>query len=115
LKIDITLDKTLAHFKIPTLSIQLLVENAIKHGIDKVIEGGLITLKIGKDGDQVYIQVQNPGKLNNTKSAKGLGLMNLKKRLELQYNKEASFTLEEIANNIVQATILVPYKTDENI
>ena len=115
LEIDITLDKTLAHFKIPTLSIQLLIENAIKHGIDKVIEGGLITLKIDKNGDQVYIQVQNPGKLNDTKSANGLGLMNLKKRLELQYNKEASFTLEEIANNIVQATILVPYRADENI
>jgi len=115
LTIDITIDKTLNHFKIPALSIQLLVENAIKHGIDKIIEGGLITLKIGKNGDQVYIQVQNPGKLTDTKSARGLGLMNLKKRLELQYNKEASFTLEEIDNNIVQATILVPYKTDENI
>lgn len=115
LTIDITNDKTLNHFKIPTLSIQLLVENAIKHGIDKIIAGGLITVKINKIGDQVYIQVQNPGKLSVIKSAKGLGLMNLKKRLELQYNEEASFILEELDNNIVQATITLPFKADENI
>ena len=115
LTIDISVDKTLEHLKVPTLSIQLLVENAIKHGIDKIIEGGLITVKIHKRGDRVYIQVQNPGKLTAIKSTKGLGLMNLKKRLELQYNKEASFSLEELDNNVVQATIIVPFKADENI
>jgi hypothetical protein len=115
LTIDLTIDKSLDHFKIPTLSIQLLVENAIKHGIDKIIEGGLITLKISKNGDQVYIQVQNPGKLSAIKSTRGLGLMNLKKRLELQYNKEASFSLEELDNNVVQATLTLPFKEDENI
>lgn len=115
LTIDITIDKSLYFFKIPTLSIQLLIENAIKHGIDKIIEGGLITVKINKKGDQIYIQVQNPGKLSVIKSAKGLGLMNLKKRLELQYTNEASFSLLQLDNNTIQAIITLPFKADENI
>ncbi len=115
LNIDITIDLTIETMKIPTLSIQLLVENAIKHGIDKIVEGGLITVKIYKKNDQIYIQVRNPGKLSVAKSSKGLGLMNLKKRLELQYNKEGLFRLEDLENNLVEATIVLPYIADENI
>jgi two-component system LytT family sensor kinase len=73
LEIDITIDKTLENFIITTLSIQLLVENSIKHGIDKIIEGGLVTIKISKNKHQVYIQVQNPGTIVLNESLKGLG------------------------------------------
>jgi len=115
LAIDIAIDKKLAYIKIPTLSIQLLVENAIKHGIDKIIEGGLVTVKIAKKNNQIYIQVQNPGKLTLNNSLKGVGLRNLKERLEIQYKNQAFFSLLELDNNTVEATIILPYKDDENI
>ena len=113
--INISIDKTLEHFKIPTLSIQLLVENAIKHGIDKIIGGGLVTVKITKKKNQLYIQVQNPGKLSLNKLSKGLGLRNLKERLKIQYKNQASFELIELDNNTVVATIILPFRADENI
>lgn len=115
LTIDITIDKILENFKIPTLSIQLLVENAIKHGIDKIIEGGLVTVKITIKNNHVCIQVQNPGKLSLNKSLKGLGLRNLKERLKLQYKNHAFFSLLELDKDIVEATIILPFKDDENI
>jgi len=115
LAIDIAIDKKLAYIKIPTLSIQLLVENAIKHGIDKIIEGGLVTVKIAKKNNQIYIQVQNPGKLTLNNSLKGVGLRNLKERLEIQYKNQAFFSLLALDNNTVEATIILPYKDDENI
>lgn len=115
LDVDIVLDKTLEYFKIPTLSIQLLVENAIKHGIDKIVEGGLVTIKITRKKTKVYIQVQNSGKLTLNESLKGLGLKNLRERLEIQYKKEALFNLEQLDENTVEATIILPYKADENI
>jgi LytS/YehU family sensor histidine kinase len=115
LTIDITLDKTLENFKIPSLSIQLLVENALKHGIDKIIEGGLVSVKISKENNQLYIQVQNPGKLSLNDSLNGLGLKNLKERLEIQYKNKAFFSLKELDKNIVEATIILPYNDDENI
>ncbi|MFT7034071.1 MAG: two-component system LytT family sensor kinase, partial [Cyclobacteriaceae bacterium] len=115
LEIDITIDKTLENFKIPTLSIQLLVENSIKHGIDKIIEGGLVTIKISKNKHQVYIQVQNPGTIVLNESLKGLGLRNLKERLEIQYKNSAFFSVAELDKNTVEATIILPYTADENI
>ena len=115
LTIDIFIDETLVNFKIPTLSIQLLVENAIKHGIDKIIKGGLITVNIRKENNQIYIQVQNPGKLSIDTSSKGLGLRNLKERLEIQYKNKAFFSLLEVDINTVEATIILPFKADEDI
>jgi len=114
LSLSINLDKGLEQVKIPTLSIQLLVENAIKHGVDKFIKGGLITLKIAKKEDRVYIQVKNPGKLTSNKS-KGVGLKNLKERLALQYKASASFHLIELDGNTVEAKIILPFETNEDI
>ena len=115
LAIDISMDKTLDNFKIPTLSIQLLVENAIKHGIDSKIEGGIVSVTIKKDTNLVIIEVQNPGMLNNTKKIAGLGLKNLRERLAIQYKGKATFDLTEINNEFVLAIITLPIKNHENI
>ena len=105
--IDISIDKTLDNFKIPTLSIQLLIENAIKHGIDLKVEGGIIKLIIEKQNNSIRITVQNPGHIINNKS-EGLGLKNLKERLKIQYKGMATFNLTETCNESVQAVITLP-------
>lgn len=115
LQLEVTVDKTLESFKIPTLSIQLLVENAIKHGIDSKIEGGIVSITIKKDEDFVSIQVLNPGRffLNNTN--KGLGLKNLQERLKIQYKGNASIVLVELNQNVVEAKIRIPFIDNEEI
>ncbi len=115
LTIDIIIDKTLENFKIPTLSIQLLVENALKHGIDSIVEGGIIYLSIEKKNNIVEITVQNPGTININKESSGLGLKNLQERLAIQYKGNATFNLKEIENNYVLAIITLPIIADENI
>jgi LytS/YehU family sensor histidine kinase len=115
LQLEVTFDKTLENFKIPTLSIQLLVENAIKHGIDSKIEGGIISVIITMEGGYVAIQVINPGTLSLNKTAKGLGLKNLQERLKLQYKSLASFGLGALHKDRVEAKILIPFTADENI
>lgn len=114
LTLQTTIDQSLEQVKIPTLSIQLLVENAIKHGIDKLIDGGIITLHIFKKQDLLYIQVTNPGNLTIT-NTQGFGLKNLKDRLHIQYGSHATFTLKVLPENTIEATIILPLKTDENI
>ena len=114
LQLDIEMDSSLRNFKIPTLSIQLLVENAIKHGIDSKIEGGIIQLKIEKHLNTVVITVLNPGIINiNTSS--GLGLKNLQERLAIQYKGAATFSLKATSNELVTATITLPINNNENI
>ena len=114
LQLEITVDETLNNFKIPTLSIQLLVENAIKHGIDLKVDGGIIKLIIEKQNNTIRITVQNPGNINNHKTA-GLGLKNLQDRLTIQYKSMASFNLTEISEESVLAVITLPIISNENI
>ncbi len=115
LQLDVKVDQSLNSFKIPTLSIQLLVENAIKHGIDSKVEGGIVHLRIEKNKYIVQITVLNPGRLNSKLKASGLGLKNLQERLAIQYKGKATFKLTEIDKTVVAAVITLPIIANEDI
>jgi sensor histidine kinase YesM len=101
--------ETSKHLILP-LSIQCLVENAIKHGIEKRKNGGCISIKIVEENNFINISVQNPGKLSKEIRDSGIGLNNLKERLLLQYNGNAFFEIKEMKHEAVLATILIPFK-----
>ena len=106
LQYEIRTDDALANFQIPRLSIQLLVENAIKHGIAQKKNGGLVTVRIDRLATMVKVTVQNPGQL--TKGGNGLGLKNLEERLALEYKGRAEFNISGQLHDIVLATITIP-------
>ncbi|MNY63290.1 hypothetical protein D3C86_2002270 [compost metagenome] len=86
------------------------MENAIKHGIEKRKSGGFIRVRIETENDFVKINVQNSGKLSKEINDLGIGLNNLKERLLLQYNGDASFEIKEMYDETVLTTILLPTK-----
>ena len=100
-------DPTLETHKIPKFSIQLLAENAIKHGIDKYINGGTIEISISITNDVIQIRVTNPGRML-PKQGTGIGLKNLEERLKIQFDGKANFTIEEKPRHKVVATISIP-------
>ncbi|TDO97687.1 sensor histidine kinase [Flavobacterium sp. 245] len=106
IKIETNVD-TSKHLILP-LSIQSLVENAIKHGIEKRKSGGFINVKVEEANNFVKIYVENSGKLNSEINNSGIGLNNLRERLLLQYNGNASFEIKEMENETILATILIP-------
>lgn len=107
LSVEYHIDESLKDYKVPVLSIQLLVENAIKHGIDKQLDGGTINISIQKRGQSVAIAVQNPGNFTDG-NPKGLGLKNLKKRLSLNYDEDAKFNIVSLPDESVRATLTIP-------
>ena len=92
---------------IPPMIIQLLIENAAKHGISNLKAGGVITLKTETNQKELLIQVRNTGSLQLEKDSTLLGLKNIRQRLHLLYGKEASFSLEEIDDEVI-ANIKIP-------
>ncbi|RED23417.1 histidine kinase [Flavobacterium cutihirudinis] len=110
LDVQIETEVNLSHQLILPFSIQLLVENAIKHGIEKRKNGGFIFVNVRKEQDFLKIIVQNSGKLNSENKNSGIGLTNLKERLALQYNSAAFFEIKQLENETVLATILLPSK-----
>lgn len=90
---------------IPAFTIQTLVENAIKHGISKLIEGGEISIRVDSDGKFILIQVANSGVISGQKDL-GIGLSNLQKRLDIEYGKNVSFSIYQ--TNLVYVEIRIP-------
>lgn len=93
--------------KIPPMIIQMLIENAVKHGISNPKNGGIIKVNIKEQEHQLLIEVCNSGKLSIDSKSTQLGLKNIKQRLALLYKGRANFSLEEISNQVV-ASIQIP-------
>ena len=93
--------------QIPPMIIQLLVENAAKHGISNLKNGGTIDLEVTKNTEQLNIQVKNTGKLQIAKNSTQVGLKNIKQRLKLLYGEKAAFSLKEVEDNVI-ANITIP-------
>jgi len=103
----IDIDESVLVQMILPFSIQVLVENAIKHGIAPKKEGGVIDISVLQQNQHLVIAVQNPGKLN-METTKGLGLKNLRERLQLQFARKASFQIVQENEETVMATIIIP-------
>ncbi|HMG08009.1 MAG TPA: histidine kinase [Mucilaginibacter sp.] len=108
LQFSIDADGSLSNLLILRFSIQTLAENAIKHGIAKQKNGGLISVKVAAINNTVSISVQNPGELNGEVPTEGLGLKNLNERLQLQYRGKAKLSIKKEAGRNVVVTIIVP-------
>ncbi|UKN02502.1 histidine kinase [Paracrocinitomix mangrovi] len=109
LKIDYKIDENCMSCEVPPLMLQTIIENSIKHGISKSIDGGEITV-VGKCTDNsLVLTVSNPGTLNDNLAENGVGVANTKKRLEILYGENGSFNIEE-RDGMVYATIKIDYR-----
>ncbi len=92
---EIEIDEEARRVPIPVLSIQPLVENAVKHGIAANPQGGLVRLiaKTGDTGLHVTIEDSGVGDGVPTPGGAGVGLDNVRRRLKLCYGEEADLQL----------------------
>lgn len=107
---EIRIEKGLEAIELPPMMLQFLVENAVKHGISQFKEGGSVLIDINRKKNVVEIHVRNTGNLNNASSLGdqlGVGLENIRKRLDLIYNGKANLKMREEDNHVV-ATINIP-------
>ncbi len=107
LKVEMDIDEDTLDQPVPPMMLQTLVENAIKHGISKRINGGLIKI-ISKFTDKDFeLIIQNTGKLEKNKP-EGFGFKSTRDRLKFLCNGKAYFKVEEIEENKVQSKIVMP-------
>lgn len=101
------IDESLLQLKIPPMILQMLVENAIKHGVSDQKNGGKITVIVTDNTEEIVLQVNNTGTLKSDSNSTKIGIENIEKRLELLYGKRAALVLKEVENE-VQAIIKIP-------
>jgi len=98
LQYTIHADESILQVVIPPMILQLLVENAVKHGIALQASGGLIAVNIKDRDDIISLSVTNTGNLQNRSSLEeslGIGLANVKQRLRLLYGDRAELNMEQ--------------------
>lgn len=104
-------------FAVPTLSIQLLVENAIKHGITKKPDGGTVILSTSEDNENYYVVVKdngigfNPDDYHTGDGKSHVGIDITKKRLKSMLN--ADMTIESTKGIGTVITISLPKKDNK--
>ncbi len=97
LQIQFEVDSVPSDFPVPSLFLQPLIENAIIHGITHCPEGGLLKLKASISSGQLKIIITNPLAPAKTKErhGTGVGLGNVKNRLQLLYQDKARLRTEK--------------------
>jgi len=109
LKYSINLEPGLENIKIPRFLLQPIVENAIKHGISKITEHGIIDVKISKEQDLVVFEIHDNGPAFKEDLSGGYGLRSISDKLQLIYGNTANL---QIQNNDHKAIIIkVPTET----
>lgn len=76
---------------VPPLVLQPLVENAVRHGVAHLVEGGLVRIAARRSGGQLHLTVENPVDPSvPVKPGEGVGLANVRGRLAALYGQNAS-------------------------
>lgn len=108
LQYKLEINEETLEMKIPPMAIQLLVENAIKHGISLLPNGGEIRIATHLNDGNLIVEVINTGQLENVRSVTGIGLNNAAERLRLLFGQLAKLTVENIDDKTVSARFSVP-------
>ncbi|MFT7111348.1 MAG: hypothetical protein ACI843_003030 [Psychrobacter glaciei] len=110
LDLDINIAPECHTAKIPSMGLLTLVENAIKHGISHLQQGGVLTIKAIDSGEGTVIDVINPFDKSLVRSGTQVGLANLQQRMALLFSEQASLS-HHACNNIFHVTLNLPYES----
>jgi two-component system, LytTR family, sensor kinase len=102
---------------VPSMILQPIIENAYVHGIARSLGQGTITIKAFVEGDRLSISIRNagcvPGSFGDALKRQGVGIANVKARLELHYGSRQSFSIREVAPGDVTALCVLPLEIDK--
>jgi two-component system LytT family sensor kinase len=103
---------------VPTMILQPIVENAYVHGISRSLAEATIAIKASIEGDTLCISIRNagcvPGSFHDAPKNQGVGIANVKARLQLHYESRQSFTIHEVTPGDVTAVIQLPLEIDKS-
>lgn len=94
------LDEKTMDLLVPSILLQPLIENSIKHGLEPRIQGGTITLRSRMQGESLVVEVEDDGvgivlkpPTALRREGAGIGMQNVRERLEVLYGNRARFTV----------------------
>jgi sensor histidine kinase YesM len=98
----------------PPMMLQTLIENSIKHGLEPKIEGGTIEVRAHVDGATLVVDVCDDGVGIDPHADEGVGLANIRERLQLLYGANAELVVMMPPAGGACASVRIPYKMMED-
>jgi two-component system LytT family sensor kinase len=105
---------------VPSILLQPLIENSIKHGLQPRLNGGTVILRSRLEGDRVLIEVADDGVGMGNRPASalnrdgaGIGMKNVRERLEVLYGNQARFSVESNPGRGTLVSIEIPASLPE--
>lgn len=111
LEVEIRTEPEALDALVPTLILQPLVENAIKHGVAEGERGGRIEIEARLDGETLVLRVIDDGAGPARPVVEGVGLRNTRSRLEALYGNAARLEVTTRAEGGTRAEVRLPFHT----
>ena len=107
LSYELQIPAQLATERIPSMILLTLVENAVKHGINPAVEGGTIRVTATREHAALVLRVADSGQGLAATDGFGMGLANIRRRLDMLYGDRAVLSLARASRGVV-ATVSIP-------
>lgn len=116
LTVDIHVDPDALSARVPTMVIQTLVENAVKHGLSEVIGPALVGVRAAREGDAVVVRVIDNGEgfkerpARRTDRGGGYGLANIRQRLNGYFGTDGSLAIDrDHERGVTVVSVMLPF------
>jgi signal transduction histidine kinase len=113
LRFSIEAPEALLDAEVPPLVLGTLIENALKHGLAPLPQGGMILIRALREAEQLRIEVRDTGRGFSGEGGTGVGLANTRSRLAALYGGSAVVQLAANQPNGVVATVVLPLRLQQ--
>ena len=114
LRVQRDVDPEALEAEVPSLILQPLVENAIRHGIWPHAQAGLLEIRAAREDGMLRLQIRDDGPgIHEDRLAtlnEGIGLSNTRERLRQAYGDASEFRLENAAEGGLRVTLILPFQ-----
>lgn len=109
LRVLYEIDDEARHANVPALTLQPLVENAIRHGISHRASGGVVIVRAARQARALTIVVEDDGVGLEPDAGTGIGISNIKARLRHLYGEAQSFVIAARAEGGTRVSLTIPW------
>lgn len=108
------IDSRLLKVKVPTFTLQPIVENAVKHGISNMLENGVVKISARSEQDKMLIEVtDDAGAYCDKLHGDGLGMNIVEKRIQNLYGQQYGTKIFCTPGEITKVTLILPCQHEE--
>ncbi len=108
LAVEKELDPRSLDVPVPSMLLQPLVENAVRHGISPKVGGGVVRIEAARDGGSLRIAVKDNGLGFTDTGREGIGLRNVRERLRVAYGRRASIEIVSAPGQGTSVIVVLP-------